>query len=191
MSWLAEIGIIPLRLTSPRVGLIPTRPLAEAGQTMEPSVSVPTATAPRFAEMAAPDPELEPQGLRSSTYGLRHCPPLLLHPLVEWLERKLAHSLMLVFPRITAPAVRSRSARNASFGAWDPSRASEPAVVCWLSPVSMLSLRSTGIPCSGPRGPRSFRSRSSASAISSASLFVSRSEPRFGPLRSSASIRPR
>jgi hypothetical protein len=71
---------------------------------MEPSVSVPTATAPRFAEMAAPDPELEPQGLRSSTYGLRHCPPLLLHPLVEWLERKLAHSLMLVFPRNHSPS---------------------------------------------------------------------------------------
>jgi hypothetical protein len=41
-------------------------PFMEDGQTMEPSVSVPTATAHRFAATAAPDPELDPQGLRSS-----------------------------------------------------------------------------------------------------------------------------
>ena len=48
------------------MGLIPTMPLTEEGQTIEPSVSVPTATAHRLAETATPEPELEPHGLRSS-----------------------------------------------------------------------------------------------------------------------------
>src|ERR1700689_1203071 len=65
VSWLWEIGIIPARLTSPTVGLIPTIPFADDGQTIEPSVSDPTATAQRLAETAAPEPELDPQGLRS------------------------------------------------------------------------------------------------------------------------------
>ena len=62
----------PARETRPTVGLMPTTPLAFAGHTMEPSVSVPMDTAVRFADGAAPDPELEPQGLRSSAYGLLH-----------------------------------------------------------------------------------------------------------------------
>ena len=66
VSWLCEIGTMPLRLTRPSVGLIPTRPLVFDGDTIEPSVSVPIAAAPRFAAMAAPEPELEPDGLRSS-----------------------------------------------------------------------------------------------------------------------------
>ena len=36
-----------------------------AGEVIEPSVSVPTATAQRFAETAAADPALEPEVLRS------------------------------------------------------------------------------------------------------------------------------
>ena len=38
-------NMIPARLTSPTVGLRPTSPFDCAGQIMEPSVSVPTATA--------------------------------------------------------------------------------------------------------------------------------------------------
>ncbi len=60
------MGMIPERLTSPTVGLMPTSPFTEAGEVIEPSVSVPTATAARLAAMAAPDPELEPLVLRSS-----------------------------------------------------------------------------------------------------------------------------
>jgi hypothetical protein len=44
---------------------MPTTPFALAGQTTLPSVSVPSETAVKFAETAAPDPELEPQGLRA------------------------------------------------------------------------------------------------------------------------------
>src|SRR5215467_3537173 len=114
VSWLCAIGIIPARLIKPTVGLIPTIPFAEEGQTTDPSVSVPTAAAQRFAETATPDPELEPQGFRSSAYGFTVWPPRPLHPLVEWLERMLAHSLRFVFPMITAPASRNFYTTNAS-----------------------------------------------------------------------------
>ena len=151
VSWLCEIGMIPVRHTSPTVGLMPTRPQLFEGETIEPSVSVPTATAQRFAAAAAPEPELEPEGLRSRAYGLRHWPPRPLQPLEECVERKFAHSERLVLPRITAPASRRRSTRNASAGESRRASASEPAVVFMRSAVSMLSFRSTGMPWSGPR----------------------------------------
>src|SRR3954471_864081 len=108
---------MPARLTRPSVGLKPTSPLLFDGDTMEPSVSVPTAAAARLAAIAAPEPELDPDGLRSSAYGFFVCPPRPLHPLDECVERKFAHSLRLVLPRITAPASRSLVTMNASFGA--------------------------------------------------------------------------
>src|SRR6185295_5891298 len=70
VSWVWEMGMTPARLVSPTVGLIPTTPLSEAGQTIEPSVSVPRPAATKLAATDAPEPELEPQGLRSSTKGL-------------------------------------------------------------------------------------------------------------------------
>ena len=145
--------MMPERLTSPTVGLMPTSALTPDGQTIDPSVSVPTPTAARFAAIAAPVPELDPQGLRSSTYGFLTWPPRPLQPLVDFVDRKLAHSLRFVLPRITAPAARRRPTTNASRAAVEPCSASDPAVVIMRSPVSMLSLMSTGIPCSGPRTP--------------------------------------
>src|SRR6516164_10987916 len=65
VSCVWEMGTTPPRLTSPTVGLIPTTPLTLAGQTMLPSVSLPRDTAVKLADAAAPDPELEPQALRS------------------------------------------------------------------------------------------------------------------------------
>ena len=53
------MGIIPLRLIRPTVGLIPTKPFDDEGQTIDPSVSVPTPSAARFAEIPAPVPELD------------------------------------------------------------------------------------------------------------------------------------
>src|SRR4029077_17491331 len=120
---------MPLRLISPTVGLSPASPFAEEGQTTDPSVSVPTPATQRFAETAAPVPELDPQGLRSRAYGLRVSPPRPVHPLVEGRDRCLPPSLRLVLPRITAPALRNCAARKASAGGRDPSRASDPAVV--------------------------------------------------------------
>src|SRR5687768_8493199 len=109
-----EIGMRPLRLTRPTVGFKPTSPDTDAGQMMLPSVSVPTPMAARLAAIAVPVPELEPQGFRSSTYGFFVWPPRELHPDVDRVERKLAHSLKFVLPRITAPASRRRATMNAS-----------------------------------------------------------------------------
>ena len=65
VSWLCAIGMIPLRLISPSVGLMPTIPFVCAGQMIDPSVYVPTAAEQRLAATEAPDPEEEPQADRS------------------------------------------------------------------------------------------------------------------------------
>src|ERR1051325_10138955 len=80
VSWLALIGTTPARLQSPSVGLIPTAPVALDGQTIAPSVSVPTAATARSAAAATPEPELDPHGLRSRAYGMFVWPPLPLPP---------------------------------------------------------------------------------------------------------------
>src|SRR6266480_1218769 len=163
----------PDRLTRPSVGLIPTMPQHVDGETIEPSVSVPIATAQRLAATATPEPELDPDGVRSRAYGLRHCPPRPLQPLDEWVERKFAHSERFALPSSTAPPARSRSTRKASRGGVTPESASDPAVLCIRSRVATLSFTSTGMPCSGPRGPLALRSASSAAACVSASGFAS------------------
>src|SRR5439155_14473698 len=117
------MGTTPDLLVSPSVGLIPTMQLFEEGHTIDPSVSVPSAPADRFAAGAAPDPELEPHGLWSRTYGSWHWPARPLQPLEDWKERKFAHSDRLAFPRRTAPASRRRLATNASRGGRDPNKA--------------------------------------------------------------------
>src|SRR2546428_10243132 len=80
------------------------------------------------APIAAPVPELEPHGLRSSAYGLAHCPPRALQPLDDRVERIFAHSERFVLPRITAPAARSLATSGASRGGVTPASASVPAV---------------------------------------------------------------
>src|ERR671928_710367 len=128
VSWLAVIGTTPARLHSPSVGLIPTTPLAPDGQTIEPSVSVPTAATARSAAAPTPDPELEPHGFRSRTYGMLVWPPMPLQPLDEGADRKFAHSERLALAMMIAPAARSRRTMNASGGVL-PASAHEPAVV--------------------------------------------------------------
>ena len=98
------MGIMPVRLISPTVGLMPTIPLLFDGQTIEPFVSVPMAIMDRLADTATPEPELEPHGLRSRTYGFYVWPPKPLQPRVDELPRKFAHSLKFDFAIITAPA---------------------------------------------------------------------------------------
>src|SRR5205823_1382759 len=58
VSKLGAIGIMPARLTKPTVGFKPTTPQTEAGETIEPVVSVPIANTQRFAATAAAAPEL-------------------------------------------------------------------------------------------------------------------------------------
>src|ERR1700674_2384533 len=140
VSCTCEMGTTPARLVSPTVGLMATTPLALPGQTMLPSVSEPNDTVAKFAEAAAPEPELEPQGLRSMPYGLCVCPPRPDQPLIDSNERKFAHSDRGVLPRIPAPPLRRLAATVESRTAGWPMRAKEPALVCILSPVSMLAL---------------------------------------------------
>src|SRR5260370_15282245 len=112
VSCVCEMGTTPARLVSPTVGLMPTTPFAFAGHTMLPSVSLPNDTAANFADAAAPEPELEPQRVRSMPYGLCVCPPRPDQPLMDSNERKFAHSDRLVLPRITAqPTFRSEIGR--------------------------------------------------------------------------------
>src|SRR3954451_8985577 len=175
VSCVCEMGTTPARLTTPIVGLNPTTPLTLPGQTMLPSVSLPNEIAAKLADAAAPDPELDPHALRSSEYGLCVRPPRPDQPLLECVERKFAHSDRFVLPRMTAPAARSLAATVESWTAGRPASANEPAVVCILSPVSMLSFNSSGMPSSGyfavvapeRRSASAFSASSIASGLSS------------------------
>src|SRR5258706_13177173 len=189
VSCVWEMGTTPARLVSPTVGLIGTTPLALPGQTMLPSVSEPNDTVAKLADAAAAEPALDPQGLRSMPYGLCVWPPRPDQPLIDSNERKLAHSDRLVLPRITAPPARRLAATVESCSAGVPTRANDPALVCILSPVSMLSFSNTGMPCKGPSTTPRLRSASAFCAIDSASGFNSMMELTPGPLESSAWIR--
>ena len=131
--------------------MIPTTPFAPDGQTIEPSVSVPTAATARSAAATTPEPELEPHGFRSRTYGMFVWPPMPLQPLDDGPDRKLAHSDRLALPMMMAPAAFRRCTINASAGVL-PASAQEPAVV-GMPVVSTLSLTMIGIPSSGRRSP--------------------------------------
>ena len=191
VSWLCAIGTTPARLVRPTVGLTPTSPQAAAGDRIEPSVSVPSVTAARLAAAATAEPELEPDAVRSRTYGLRVRPPRALQPLEEPVPRKFAHSDRLVLPSRTAPASRSRRTTVASASGGCPTSASEPAVVCIPSAVAMLSLTITGMPCRGPRTRPATRSASRSRAVASASSASSTTDRSAGPARSSAATRRR
>ena len=83
VSWRWEIGTMPAPVMEPTVGLRPTRPLSADGQTIDPSVSVPTASGAYPAATAAPEPDDEPPADRSRACGFRHRPPTALQPDVE------------------------------------------------------------------------------------------------------------
>src|SRR5918912_557843 len=60
--------------TTPNVGLWPATPQNDAGMRIEPPPSVPSAPGTMPAATAAPDPPLEPPGVRSVAHGLRVVP---------------------------------------------------------------------------------------------------------------------
>src|SRR5580704_2338099 len=74
-SWVSETGMIPARLTRPLVGRKPTKALAEAGDRIEFTVSLPVPASARFAATAVAVPPLEPPGVRVRSYGLSVWPP--------------------------------------------------------------------------------------------------------------------
>src|SRR5690606_4990659 len=98
----------------PTDGRRPETPLKAAGRRTEPPVSLPSAPAQKPAATAAPEPPLEPPGMRVVFQGLSVCPPTELT-----LRTPYANSCRLVLPTIAAPARRSRSTTGASaFGTW-------------------------------------------------------------------------
>src|ERR1700722_6688140 len=172
---------MPSPLTVPTAGLMPTTPLSDAGQVMEPSVSVPIANGASRAASAAPEPEEEPPAQRSNRYGFTVRPPTADQPLVENGDRMLAHCERLVEPRMTRPASRSFVTNGASRGTGRPMSAVEPAVPG--SPTtSTLSFTRIGTPCKGLRRVPCARSSSRRSAL------VSASGARAKTLRSSTSL---
>ena len=56
-----------VRETRPTVGLNPTTPLTDAGQVIDPSVSVPMATGVSPSATAAPLPDDDPHGVRAGS----------------------------------------------------------------------------------------------------------------------------
>ena len=157
-------------------------PLTLAGQVIDPSVSVPIAAQTRPAATAAPLPEEEPQAFRSVACGLRVRPPTALQPLVERLERMLAHSDRLVLPSTTPPASRSRAISGASRPVMLSLSARLPAVV-GHSRVSILSFTSTVRPWR--RRPAAWLAWAVALELVTITAFSS------GPASSSSAIRAR
>ena len=145
VSWVAEIGTIPVRLTNPTVGLTPTTELATDGLRMEPDVSVPTVIVTSAAAAETAGPELDPLGVWLASYGLSTWPPRPLYPDGMPAVVKLANSVRFALPRTIAPAARNRPTRKASRRGNECCSASAPAVVG--SPAtSMLSLTANGSP---------------------------------------------
>ena len=76
-----------------------------------------------------------------------------------------------------APASRSRLVMKASAAGSVPASATDPAVV-GMSAVSILSLSSTGMPCSGPF---ELAMRSSSRAVDNAAALTCKNDFSIGP----------
>jgi len=96
LSIVHDSGIAPWRLTAPNVGRRPATPHCRHGETIEPSVSVPSANGTSPAATALAEPADEPLLPFSGSYGLRVRPPCHRSPMASAPSDSLATS--------TAPA---------------------------------------------------------------------------------------
>src|SRR4051812_34748939 len=103
---------------------MPTRPVTAAGWRIEPPVSVPVASGASYAATAGDEPPDEPPGILDRSQGLWVVPNALFS-----VEEPIANSSMLVLPRMTRPASRSRAVMVASYGGRQPSRIFDEHVV--------------------------------------------------------------
>src|ERR1039458_5271295 len=175
LSWLADSGTTLAAGIVPTAGFSPTTPLSDAGQVIEPSVSVPTERGDSPAATAAPEPDEEPPALRSRRYGFVVSPPTADQPLVERAERRFAHSERFVAASTTIPASRRRRTKGASSRTGGLGGEVAPAVPG--NPIaSMLSLMTTGTPCSAERTAPFARSASAPAAAAIASGATARTE---------------
>src|SRR5215510_16095951 len=97
---------IPVRLTRPADGCIPTRLFHVDGRRIEAEPSSPTPTVAKFDARPAPVPPDEPPGVRSSAYGF------LVAPNKEPNAFPPPNSPSVVFPMTIAPAFLSLAIAN-------------------------------------------------------------------------------
>ena len=159
------IGDIGQAGTRPKCAFRPTVPVKAAGMRIDPPPSVPVASGPSPAAMAATAPPEDPPGVFDRFQGLRVMPDSGLS-----VDPRQPNSGVAVLPSNTAPASRSRAVEGASTSqlcsgstVFEPRSVGQPR-------VSSRSLIETGTPSSGPTGaPRCQRSserRASRSADS-------------------------
>src|SRR5215467_4637021 len=129
---------------------------------MEPPVSVPIPSGAWCAATAAAEPPEDPPGTRLRYQGLCDGPNAEFS-----VDDPIANSSILVLPRITTPAARSRRVIVASYGGCQPARILEPQVV-GMSMVVKTSLSASGTPASGPSGSPAARLVSTERAAASA-----------------------
>src|ERR1700743_349959 len=118
---------MPARETSAQLGRKPTRALLEEGLRTDPQVSEPSPTTPKLAASPPPVPPDDPPVPCAVLYGLRAKPGktelMLSRP-------PRAHSDIVAFARMIAPAWRSRATAPESLAGTQPSKVAEPPVVC-------------------------------------------------------------
>ena len=136
---------------------------------MLPPVSVPIVAAASRAAIAAPEPPLEPPGMRVGFHGLRVGPKCGL-----FVVTPNANSCVLSLPSRTAPASREPPRDGASVVGHAVGVDLRAARSCGCRRCRTRSLRPIGMPWSGPRiAPRAISSvarRASASARSAVTV---------------------
>ena len=133
--------------TSPYVALRATVPVKDAGIRTEPPPSVPIDQVPMPSPTAVADPPLEPPEVRPAPHGLPVTPCRM-----ESVTPFQANSGVVVLPRKTVPASRSRAvAGPSSFQSASASMRLLPRTVGQPF-VRNMSLIDTGTPSAGPSG---------------------------------------
>src|SRR5690606_19387976 len=108
-------------VTRPRVGLSPTRPLHDAGTRIDPPPSPASAIGAIPAPTAMPDPLDDPPGVWAGFHGLRDVPSVSFS-----VKGSVPNSEVVVFPRGTKPASRSRWTTGSDVVAGPGSAPAEP-----------------------------------------------------------------
>src|SRR5262249_4120676 len=99
---------MPLRLTRPGVGRRLTTAFQAPGRRMDAGVSSPSAPGEKLTATEAAEPPHDPPTVRVRSYGLR------VTPNIEPYVSPRAYSLIVVLPRMIAPALRNLSTTKAS-----------------------------------------------------------------------------
>ncbi len=125
-------------------------------------MSVPSAMSAKPAATAAPEPPLEPPGVRAGSQALPVRPKCGFSVVMPQ-----ANSCVFALPITSAPAARSAATTGASRSGSrrkkpEPARVGKPA-------TSIRSLTASVRPCSGPRAPGGSASSRAASRSTAAS----------------------